>query len=69
MTDTDTIRSRDLEDLPALITPKEAARLAGHSYHWVTDELARGRIAGAKMGGRWRVNTAALLRQLGLGGE
>lgn len=66
-TGTSAITRADLEHLPALIDASTAAQLTGFSSHYVTDLCARGKIAGVKVGRRWRINTAALLDQFGLG--
>jgi excisionase family DNA binding protein len=52
--------------LPALIGVTEAAALTGYSGHYISDCLARGQIKGVKFGRRWRIDTAALLRQFGI---
>lgn len=62
----ESITSSDLSTLPATLDTSRASELTGHSQHWVTDMCARGRIKAVRVGGRWRINTAALLKQLGL---
>lgn len=59
----------EVRHLPAVVDAATAARLLGFSRHYVGDLLARGEIQGVKLGGRWRVNTGALLRRLGIAEE
>lgn len=56
----------EAKGLPALCGVADAAALTGYSEHFISDSLARGQIKGVKFGRRWRVDTAALLRQFGL---
>ena len=52
---------------PALmITPREAANIAGVSTRTITRLCERDEIRAAKLGGSWRINRAAFLQRLGL---
>jgi excisionase family DNA binding protein len=57
----------DARNLPALCGVSDASALTGYSQHYITDCLARGAIKGVKFGRKWRIDTAALLRQFGIG--
>ena len=52
--------------LPALCTVQQAAALTGYSPHFISDSCVRGDIKAVKFGRRWRIDTAALLRQFGI---
>jgi len=52
--------------LPALCTVQQAAALTGYSPHFISDSCVRGEIKAVKFGRRWRIDTAALLRQFGI---
>lgn len=52
---------------PALmITPREAASIAGVSTRTITRLCEKGSIRAAKLGSSWRINRAAFLQCLGL---
>ena len=52
---------------PALmLTPREAANVAGVSPRTITRLCESGQIKAAKLGGSWRVNRAAFMAQLGI---
>ncbi|SFX13236.1 helix-turn-helix domain-containing protein [Olsenella sp. kh2p3] len=61
-----TMTLEEARALPALCGVGDAAALTGYAPHYISDCLARGQIKGVKFGRRWRVDTAALLRQFGL---
>lgn len=61
-----TTPSRETATLPALCTVQEAAALTGYTPHFISDSCIRGEIKAVKFGRRWRIDTAALLRQFGL---
>lgn len=61
-----TMTPDEVGKLPALCSVKQASDLTGYATHFLSDCLARGEIKGVKFGGRWRVDTAALLRKFGL---
>ena len=52
--------------LPVLLTASEAAALLGVTPKHVRSLLANGKLAGARIGGTWRVNRDALLAMAGL---
>lgn len=56
----------DVKGLPPTVSPSLASSITGRSTHQITNMLARGEIKGAKVGCRWYINTAALLRQFGI---
>jgi excisionase family DNA binding protein len=56
----------EVTKLPALCSVPQAAELTGYSTHFLSDACARGDIKAVKFGRRWRIDTAALLRQFGL---
>jgi excisionase family DNA binding protein len=45
----------------------DAAALTGYSTHYISDCCSRGTIRGVKFGRRWCIDTAALLKQFGIG--
>lgn len=49
-----------------MITPREAASIAGVTARTITRLCEKGEIKAAKLGGSWRVNRAAFLQRLGL---
>lgn len=53
-------------DLPMLLTVNDAAALGGFCGKFVRDQLRKGAIQGCKVGGAWRVNRDAWLKQLGI---
>lgn len=54
------------DSLPVLLTTREAAGLLGVTPKHVRSLLAEGVLAGARIGGTWRVNRDALLIMAGL---
>jgi excisionase family DNA binding protein len=52
--------------LPALISPKQAASLAGCSERTVLRLCSQGRVPAARLGSAWKIRTAELLEMLGL---
>lgn len=60
--------TEEIANLPALIDTHAAARLLGCSEHYVGELCSRGEIRATRIGRRWRINTAALLGQLGIEG-
>ena len=61
-----TTTSAEAATLPALCTVQQAAALTGYSPHFISDSCVRGDIKAVKFGRRWRIDTAALLRQFGI---
>lgn len=73
MADKKTIPATDrsqLENLPILMTCAQAARIYNSSCKFIRDMCAkgveRGGIKAVKIGGAWRIDRDALLKQLGL---
>lgn len=58
--------NKETATLPALCTVQQAAALTGYSPHYISDSCGRGDIKAVKFGRRWRIDTAALLRQFGI---
>lgn len=56
----------DVLALPPLIKPATAARIAAVSEETIVRLCKRGAIRAGKVGGRWRVNTAAFLAYAGV---
>lgn len=52
--------------LALMITPREAASIAGVSARTITRLCERNQIKAAKLGSSWRINRAAFLQQLGI---
>lgn len=57
----------EIADLPAVIDVNTGAMVAGDSAHHMSQLCAQGKVKAVKFGGRWHIDTAALLRQLGIG--
>ncbi|ERL06836.1 helix-turn-helix domain-containing protein [Olsenella profusa] len=64
--DIPTMTTGDLLGLPPLIRPATAARIAAVSEETIVRLCRRGAIRAGKVGGRWRVNTAAFLAYVGV---
>lgn len=56
----------EVQNLPALITVKQGAALAGVSPNYASAACARGEWPATKVSGRWRIATSKFLRMLGL---
>jgi hypothetical protein len=63
---TPTMTPGEVGKLPALCSVPQAAALTGYAPHFISDSCARGDIKAVKFGRRWRIDTAALLRQFGI---
>ena len=63
------MRLKDLDNLPALLGVKAASALTGVNPRTVQAFCKSGRWKAALIGGRWLVNTAALLKECGLADE
>ena len=61
-----TVTNEEAATLPALCSVQQAAELTGYSPHYISDSCIRGDIKAVKFGRKWRIDTAALLRQFGL---
>lgn len=53
----------------ALMTPREAAELAGVSERHIRKLCERGELRAVKLGRAWRVNRAAFLALCGIDGD
>lgn len=53
-------------DLPLMLTVKDAASIGGFCQKFVRDMCVKGEIKSVKIGGAWRVNRDEYLAQLGL---
>jgi excisionase family DNA binding protein len=61
--------TEEVAKLPVLIDTHAAARILKCSEHYVGELCTRGDIQAVRIGRRWRINTAALLRKLGVSEE
>lgn len=59
----------ELASLPALITPRQFADLAGVHPHIAQNMCKHGELPAVKFGGKYRINKAKALALLGLDAE
>ena len=66
------INSETIDELPAVITPKQYAQLFGYSLRYVQKLCQRGKVRCSNVNGHYYIDTAAALKAFGLdanGGE
>ena len=63
---TDRMTAEEINNLPALITVTEYARITGESELCVAKNCKEGRLPAVKCGRRWLMPKAKVLEQLGL---